>query len=860
MDRISYIGRYLHSTFDSAQPKNFDLDLKTMTQFFAKPNLLNLLLAFLFPIVNLAADRGIQHNPIAKTITISVPDKRLSLVIDYSSGCRISQLFINGRNTLSSSGAYTGIQTSSASYSSLLARLLVKQLSKGIRVEHILYGEKAAPIEETWTFLLQDDKIVWNIDRIYSRPIELERISLPEWNFSSLHTWKGSILDNGGMVWCKYLRQINDTYGVHTGGLVLWNADYEDALQINYKPGNDYQVATTFSHTPQGEFNCRQLLSRSPLEQRYGLSRFISSKADPFAAFQQPKGHVNASIELKYVDYPKVYSRGNLPGIDAIAVRELLNTTGRYGVVDNGIVGGNGWLTNWKCLHEPFFAQMGMALGDSNYTRNMAYTLDQERDLAMHPDGRVLSRWHNASGDEIPGTYNEHTGYYEAMWGYTIDSQTGYLINTTEQFDLSGDLQWLRSHKASCEKALDWLLSRDSNHNGLFEMMNSSTAEKTASDWLDIVWASFENAFVNAQLYEALRKWAVCEKILGDNERSNHYSQIADHLKIAFNRPIDQGGFWSPEKRQYIYWRDSDGSTHGDNLVTPVNFAAIAFGICDDSLRISMVLDQIEERTTAENLFHWPLCFDSFQQNEVHANNWPFPTYENGDIFPTWGYLGIRAYANYNRHTAIKYIVKLLDQYRKDGLSSQRYSRITQLGLGDDILAGISTSITALYRDIYGLRPGWNRLGLEPHLINEMDGTAFSYNLRGIPYQIRLNEHDFSMQTPGFRVHSKNSFGADKQGNTLTIYLNNREEKLLKITSSNTQFIDIGEMSSTDSTLDWSLPAAGNYEFALTGLQPAGDYLLYVKHAPLTLKASVEGVISIKNSFQANTRFSLKRK
>lgn len=85
------------------------------------------------------------------------------------------------------------------------------------------------------------------------------------------------------------------------------------------------------------------------------------------------------TLEMEYVDYAVAYSRGNLPGIDAEAVRELMNTTGRYGVVDNTIVGANGWTTNWKCLHEPFFAQIGMALNDGNYVKNMSATLDSER-------------------------------------------------------------------------------------------------------------------------------------------------------------------------------------------------------------------------------------------------------------------------------------------------------------------------------------------------------------------------------------------------------------------------------------------------------------------------------------------------
>src|SRR5690606_16612583 len=133
-----------------------------------------------------------------------------------------------------------------------------------------------------------------------------------------------------------------------------------------------------------------------------------------------------------------------------------------------------------------------------------------------------------------------------------------------ELFQQTGDLDWLRGHKVSVERALDWLIRRDSNGNGIFEMVNNNVAEGKASDWIDIVWAGFENAFVNAQMYESLRLWAECERILGDDGKAAHYFDIAERLKEAFNKDVDDGGFWSPDKKQYVYWRDQDGTVRGD--------------------------------------------------------------------------------------------------------------------------------------------------------------------------------------------------------------------------------------------------------------------------------------------------------
>ncbi|MDR1097255.1 MAG: hypothetical protein LBL57_03895 [Tannerella sp.] len=789
---------------------------------------------------------SIRHDAIMKTIRINDRSQTLSLLVDYSQGCKITALHIKDKNTLSESGVYTGFRTKGGTFRSDRSPIEIKaeESDNKIVISNISYGDDAMSVSEAWIFELAGNGIAWSIRREYNNAAKLEEMAFPQWNFADLSVWKGGIIDNGGMVWCKYLENTNDTYGIHTGGVTFWNPASGNALRITTQQDEDRQIASKFSHSEQGEFTFTQFMTGTELEPRYNLSRFVHGKPDVFAPFDIQKETVTIRLELEYIDYTAGYSRGKLPGIDAEAVRELMNTTGRYGVVDNGIVGANGWTTNWKCLHEPFFAQIGMALNDDNYTRNMSSTLDRERDYAITGDGRVLSRWHDVDNDQIPGTFNYKTGYYEAVWGYTMDSQTGYVINTAEQFDLCGDINWLNAHKASCEKALDRVIGRDSNHNGIFEMMNNNIREQKASDWLDIVWAGFENAFVNAQMYEALKLWADCEATLGDTEKSAYYAAVASGLKENFNKSVHEGGFWYPEKKQYIYWRDDDGSIHGDNLVTPVNFAVIAFGLCDDRERTKIILDEIERRTAAENLFHWPLCFDSYKREEVHINNWPFPKYENGDIFPTWGYLGIRAYAGYDKKLALKYICNLLNQYNKDGLSSQRYSRETQEGLGNDILAGICTTVTALYRDIYGIRPKWNRMGIEPDMLKTLNGTAFTYTLRNVDYKLRLNVNDYEMQTDHFTVKSKEAFGATFSDNEFTFYPRNKEEVIIKLTGNREVPVKMVLNNYSENDISWSITSADRYGFTVEGLDPVKAYRLTVNGRPVNMERGKDGKIS----------------
>lgn len=117
---------------------------------------------------------------------------------------------------------------------------------------------------------------------------------------------------------------------------------------------------------------------------------------------------------------------------------------------------------------------------------------------------------------------------------------------------------------------------------------------------------------------------------------------------------------------------------------------AIAYGICADLTKKKAILDQIESQMQKENLFFWLVCMFSYQPGE--ANDWqlPFPNYENGDMFLSWGSVAVEAYAYYKPDLALKYVENVLDRHSKDGLAFQHYGRVKQDGLGDDILSGNS--------------------------------------------------------------------------------------------------------------------------------------------------------------------------
>jgi hypothetical protein len=371
-----------------------------------------------------------------------------------------------------------------------------------------------------------------------------------------------------------------------------------------------------------------------------------------------------------------------------------------------------------------------------------------------------------------------------------------------------------------------------------------------------VVWASYENALVNAQAYEALSHWAELETLLNDATHAEQYRQAASRLKQRFNQSTSEGGFWDERNQCYAYWREKDGSVHGTNLVVPVNFSAIGYGLCDEPRRRTTILKHIESLMEQQSLFFWPLCFSSFPQEDGHPEvNWPFPKYENGDLFLAWGELGTRAYAAYDPSLALKYVQNVLNQYAKDGLAFQRYLRTSQAGAGNDILANNGNIVAGLYRNIYGLQPRHDRFYLEPHLVPELNGTRLKYQLRGQNYVFDLSVNDYAVAVDNFTVRTRAPCAINVKNDILTFFKGAREPGVLIISVADASALVLDVRS-------WPETAAGPREWTescrrgttarhtVCGLAPNTQYRLSRKGVPaLTLASDASGRLMFECEF-----------
>jgi hypothetical protein len=822
-----------------------------------KNRLLLHLLYILFFIGSLSecVAQSVKINNDSKKKVVVFGNDKITVEVDYNKTANISLLTVNGRQVIqSNAGIYSKISTKDATYSTLhlSSDPAIKVSNNTVNIIGIRYGDKSLTINETWTFIISNSSIKFDMDRTLSKAIIAEKVGLPIFMFNSMDTWEGAYQDYGGLAWFYLFNKNLDTYGVHSRSSDFWNSKTGNGLTIAVAaPGK--QIAMDYSRTTEDKLAYSIGVSQNEMVPRFDSGtnrrRFVRDTMAVWAPFKISAGKSIQSITLSYFDFKEKFGRGNLIGINEEQVSAVLNTIARIGVIDKQHFGGNSWHTPYGpiCLHEQYIAQMGLAINDKAYLKGYQQCLDFYRDNAIKRDGRVWARWAYSNEDAMPQGYTDK-GFYEAQWGYLLDANPDFVTNVAELYDQTGDLKWVKTYQLSCEKALDWIMKRDGNGNGLTEMMTDSHKQKRGSDWIDIIWAAYENAFVNAKLYHALVLWADIEKRLGNTTKEKYYKGFAEKLKTSFNKPTTEGGFWDAEKTCYIHWRDKDGSVHGNNMVTPVNFMAIAYGICDDTTRTKTILDDIEMQMQKENLFFWPICLFSYAAGEGNDWQFPFPNYENGDIFLSWGSVAVKAYASYKPELALKYVKNVLAQYAKDGLAFQRYGRARQDGLGDDILSGNSLSVVGLYQAIYGINPRYNRFYLDPHITKELAGTQVKYNYRNQQLAIDLDMGKYAVSNSRFRIISKTGFGFFSADKELLYFSGNTSKASLKVATMSNSKLALDIKTWGPDQISWAQSSedvtSGKLVYQINDLKYSSYYTILINNKTLKrIKSSMDGTL-----------------
>ena len=192
----------------------------------------------------------------------------------------------------------------------------------------------------------------------------------------------------------------------------------------------------------------------------------------------------------------------------------------------------------------------------------------------------------------------------------------------------------------------------------------------------------------------------------------------------------------------------------------------------------------------------------------------------------------------------------MLHQYSKDGLAFQRYGRLKQDGLGDDILSGNSLAIVGLYQAIYGINPMYNRLYLEPHLSTELYGTELNYNFRGQRLNISLDNNKYAVSNKIFKVIAPRNFGFYATKGQLSYFDRNSTKASLQINSAQPLTIEIKnwEHQKIEFSTTADKASAQPVSFLVRQLKADSYYTVSVSCAPAKkIKSDKNGDILLSN-------------
>jgi hypothetical protein len=163
-------------------------------------------------------------------------------------------------------------------------------------VSAIVYGDKANPINETWTFNIIADSIEFNISRTISKSVTAEKVSLPVFTFKSMDTWEGAYTDYGGLAWFYLFNKKLDTYGVHSSTTQFWNSKTGNGLTVAVDvPGK--QVAMSYSRTTADKLEYTIAVAEHEM-----LPRLIPVRTgDDLYVTQQMYGHLLELVPAQQV-------------------------------------------------------------------------------------------------------------------------------------------------------------------------------------------------------------------------------------------------------------------------------------------------------------------------------------------------------------------------------------------------------------------------------------------------------------------------------------------------------------------------------------------------------------------------------
>jgi hypothetical protein len=199
-----------------------------------------------------------------------------------------------------------------------------------------------------------------------------------------------------------------------------------------------------------------------------------------------------------------------------------------------------------------------------------------------------------------------------------IDINAFFILRVSRFYRYHHDKKDLLTCWPALKKATEWLLSRDSNGNGL------PVQRSFWGDWKDVkgVENRMYSPFSGLIYLSALRQMIFLSKVCGEEERCREYEAAYDKGFNFINKPVEEGGLWNGHYYCQI-WKD--GSVN-DKLLQDQTIG-ILFDVVprERALRIIASLNEksLTDYGICETSPYYPASF-----------GYPPATYHNGAVWP----------------------------------------------------------------------------------------------------------------------------------------------------------------------------------------------------------------------------------
>ena len=318
-------------------------------------------------------------------------------------------------------------------------------------------------------------------------------------------------------------------------------------------------------------------------------------------------------------------------------------------------------------------------------------------------------------------------------------------------------------------KAMEYMLENLNGKSGMitiYDPRNDGTVRGASSNYWDAMnFFGYNSAYENVLFYQSVLAMADIEYYVGNTEKGDYYTSLADKIKTKFN-----DFFWDNTKGRYI----TSVNIKGDVLdfgITFVNFMAVSAGLASDT-QANQIYDWVDgkriietDTSKGENIYNFKVsarsntvAIETVEEDGLHY--WWYNGHDFADVLPgQWGEYGLQMqnggtifYTSYydvsgrtfiSGDNAISRFNVIMEEFHKDQLRRDPHSKFG--GYQVSILGEFPESglvPLTFVTDIVGITPELKGLKIQSCLPSDMSCAGVSeYNYGGRTYHIEVNKN-----------------------------------------------------------------------------------------------------------------------